>query len=364
MKLHHLRNVVVLLVVIVLFLLSVEIVIRLIYKDVDLVSGWTSHDEYIPHAELIYSGVKSRKYEAQTDEFIERGTTNTQGFRDKEITIKAPNTYRMLVIGDSFTFGHGISSNDNTYPKKLESYLKNIEGPTKTKFEVFNLGVKGYSPDQEYRLITTKLASYEPDLIIWTLSNPGDLFNLIQASGWPVPALYDIKNNTLIPKDARFNWLYAGKFLKLNTPPFIHNSFIFNLGFYFLSQTRFSNQKPYLSNKDLLDWAADKLLLEINNVEKILRKKSIPLVVVVLPYPEIFLNQTTPKEVAKKFSSLLTELKTNKIEIIDVFEEMSPNEKTKWKQYYFTIDNHPNDQGAAFFASIVGNRIFKFLQLH
>ena len=229
---------------------------------------------------------------------------------------------------------------------------------------MFNLGIKGYSPDQEYRLITTKLVPYEPDLIIWTLSNPGDLFNLLHASGWPIPALYDVKNKMLIPKDARFNWLYVGKFIKLYTPPFIHNSFTFNLSIYFLSQTPFFNQKPYLSKKDFLEWAVNKLTLEIYNGEKILRKKSIRLVVVVLPYPEVFLTQNAPREVVKKFNSLITDLKTNKIEIVDAFNEMSLSEKTDWKQYYHTKDYHPNDHGAEFFASLVGNRIFKLLQLH
>ena len=364
MKFHGLRNIVTLLVVMVLFVLSIEITLRMIYKEFDLVPGWTSHDEYIPHAELIYSGVKNRKYETKTDEFVERVTTNSLGFRDGEINKKASQTYRVLVVGDSFTFGHGISSNENTYPQKLEDYLKNALGKSKTKIEVFNLGVKGYSPDQEYRLITTKLVSYEPDLIIWTLSNPGDLFNLIHASGWPVPALYDIKKKILIPKDARFNWLYAGKFIKLHTPAFIHTSFTFNLSFYFLSQTLLCNQKPYLPKKDFLNWAGDKLTLEIYDAGKILGKKSIQLVVVVLPYPEVFLTENDPREVVKKFSAVLTELKSHKIEVIDAYEEMSSNEKTNWKQYYHTIDYHPNDKGAEFFASLVGNRIFKLLRLH
>src|SRR5580765_1287067 len=52
-------------------------------------------------------------------------STNRLGFRDlREYDLaKKPNTYRILVLGDSVTFGHG-SVYEHTYPFLLEERLK------------------------------------------------------------------------------------------------------------------------------------------------------------------------------------------------------------------------------------------------
>ena len=49
--------------------------------------------------------------------------TNTKGLRDREYNSKKPkNTFRILVLGDSFTFGSCVEENE-TYPKVLENFL-------------------------------------------------------------------------------------------------------------------------------------------------------------------------------------------------------------------------------------------------
>lgn len=51
---------------------------------------------------------------------------NSRGFRDYEYTIEKPqNTYRIIVLGDSFTFGLGVELNE-TYPKLLEESINNV----------------------------------------------------------------------------------------------------------------------------------------------------------------------------------------------------------------------------------------------
>lgn len=89
---------------------------------------------------------------------------NSQGMRDFEYsTNKSDDTFRIIILGDSFTFGEGVAQ-DSNYPtlleKKLNSYIY------KKKYEVLNFGVSGYNTIQEAELLKNKSLKYNPDLVI------------------------------------------------------------------------------------------------------------------------------------------------------------------------------------------------------
>ena len=54
-------------------------------------------------------------------------------------------------------FGAGISDNSKTVPNQLEAKMKGAD--------IINAGVKGYSPDQEYRFIIDHSQKFKPDII-------------------------------------------------------------------------------------------------------------------------------------------------------------------------------------------------------
>jgi len=88
--------------------------------------------------------------------------TNSWGFREREFTEKKKeDTFRILVFGDSFTFGVGIDDN-HRYTNSLEEMLK-IEN---IKSEVLSFGMGGYSTDQEHDLMKFVLESVECDLVV------------------------------------------------------------------------------------------------------------------------------------------------------------------------------------------------------
>ena len=76
---------------------------------------------------------------------------NNLGFRDpREYPLeKPPGTFRILVLGDSVTFGHG-SLYETTYPYLLEQRLK--QWRPSVNWQVWNLGVPGYNTRQELAL--------------------------------------------------------------------------------------------------------------------------------------------------------------------------------------------------------------------
>lgn len=90
---------------------------------------------------------------------------NSLGFRDwrEYATEKRPGTFRILVLGDSVTFGHG-TLDETTYPYLLEQRLK--QWRPDVGWEVWNLGVPGYNTAQELAYLQEVGPRYAPDLVI------------------------------------------------------------------------------------------------------------------------------------------------------------------------------------------------------
>jgi hypothetical protein len=90
---------------------------------------------------------------------------NNLGFRDPRDyeLAKRPGTFRILVLGDSVTFGHGAVF-ETTYPYLLERRLKSWN--PSIDWQVWNLGVPGYNTRQELRYLQEVGPSFQPDLVI------------------------------------------------------------------------------------------------------------------------------------------------------------------------------------------------------
>lgn len=90
---------------------------------------------------------------------------NALGFRDtRDYAIeKKSNTFRILVLGDSVTFGHGALS-DTTYPYLFEQRLK--QWRPDVDWQVWNLGVPGYNTSTELEQLKMVGPRYQPDLVV------------------------------------------------------------------------------------------------------------------------------------------------------------------------------------------------------
>lgn len=84
---------------------------------------------------------------------------------------KNPGTYRIIALGDSFTYGMYVDTKDN-WPEQLEDKL-NAELKCKniSKFEVINLGVGGYDIQYGIERYNARGQKYNPDLLIWFLKD-------------------------------------------------------------------------------------------------------------------------------------------------------------------------------------------------
>ncbi len=91
-----------------------------------------------------------------------RGTTEYEFAR-------TPGTHRIVVLGDSFSFGTEVSDNE-TFARYLEAELP--------KTQVLNLGVQGYGHDQMLLYLEQAGLQYHPDVVILGFVYPDVYRNL------------------------------------------------------------------------------------------------------------------------------------------------------------------------------------------
>ena len=95
---------------------------------------------------------------------------NARGTRGPEFqTEKPPNTIRILSLGDSRTFGWGLSD-EETYSRRLEQSLQAYVGGGK-KVEVINAGVNAWSYPQMLVYFRDFGLRYQPDFVILAEAN-------------------------------------------------------------------------------------------------------------------------------------------------------------------------------------------------
>lgn len=93
-----------------------------------------------------------------------RYVINSEGFRDRPRQVaKSPGRQRIVIVGDSLTFGWGVEG-EETFASRLEASL--VAAGSEGGIEVLNLGVGGYNPYTEAALLRDRGLAYEPDLVL------------------------------------------------------------------------------------------------------------------------------------------------------------------------------------------------------
>jgi len=86
---------------------------------------------------------------------------NEQGYRDLDFNIEKQKT-RIVILGDSFTYGSGVKNPNNLYPKLLEKRL-NGEG---YNVEILNFGKPSLGTKEELEVLKQDALNYNPDIVI------------------------------------------------------------------------------------------------------------------------------------------------------------------------------------------------------
>jgi len=148
------KNLILLLITFFIFLLIFEIILRLfsfpIYGFQKGAFTYNEHYGYGPTPN--YSGVQT----IYGNSFLM--DINEKGMRDTRNYDYLKNKKRILILGDSFSFGNGVNLKES-YPEKLrENFGEEVE--------ILNLGVPGFGINNEYVYYLEKGKKFNPDIIL------------------------------------------------------------------------------------------------------------------------------------------------------------------------------------------------------
>lgn len=116
--------------------------------------------KYIPHPYMLYAPNPSWR---SSDG---RARHNSLGFRGCEVAFeKAPDSVRIVCMGESSTYGSGIADDALTYPARLEVHLGNARPDL--KFEVVNAAVEGFTSAENVLRALFDVAPLKPDLVVY-----------------------------------------------------------------------------------------------------------------------------------------------------------------------------------------------------
>jgi len=267
---------------------------------------------------------------------------NSLGFRDVEHSInKDAGTIRILGLGDSFTFGWGVSVN-KTYLKQLEQDLRQA---TNRVAESINTGVPGWGLNQYYICLREFGLKFVPDIVIVG-------YYVDDLNGPPADKLGSVSNS---------RWEDEGQ-VKLRGGPF-QNVRLFNLFTYIADAIKYRNRSrriPYLNdlqarrakltdNADYLVADAgreptaqrSKLLKEhLSRINTLVNGNGASLIVVFIPdYSQLFHPEL--QHIKRIIGSISRDLGVSFLDMTTIYEATeasSPN-------YFWPLDGHTNDAG-------------------
>ncbi len=176
-------------------LVILEIFLRLFAPQNDAQQWFESHQRY---------GFTLKKNFQQRYNYWRAGVavdvqTNALGHRDKEYNLAQADVKRVVLIGDSFTFGEGLNA-ESTFDTKLEVQL----AKEKSKWFVLNTGVGGWGTLQATLYANDHFEAFRPDIVVLTFcgNDPGDdvsFLNKISDSDqgrFPIPGKIFIRNHS------------------------------------------------------------------------------------------------------------------------------------------------------------------------
>lgn len=84
-------------------------------------------------------------------------------------TKKTKDSFRIVTIGDSFTYGMFVNTQEN-YSEVLEALLNENPHQSYKTFEVINLGVPGFDVGFSAERFRLRGEKYRPDLVVWFMN--------------------------------------------------------------------------------------------------------------------------------------------------------------------------------------------------
>jgi len=271
---------------------------------------------------------------------------NSHGLRDVERPWEKPEEkYRILTLGDSFTYGDGVELKE-TYSKQLE-YLLDADG---IQVDAINAGVIGYNLFQCLTYLKTRGVKYHPDLVIYFFwvddiggSNTVEkILNIKEKLVEAEKMSYDQDGNSnfyIVNLVKNTNVLIERLLRPLTTAKWLKSIDERQNHLKVLHDSRLSNQEDLLIFKQHLN----ELKTFSNNIPA-------KLLVVLIP-DAVQLNNPPVQKVNETLRQYCSEIQIPLLDITEIFE----NHKDIASLYHFPLDAHTSAKGN----NIISNEVYK-----
>lgn len=287
---------------------------------------------------------------------------NSMGLRNREFDSSNRDKFRILVLGDSFTFGHGVEQ-EEAYPAIVETLLQQRYG--EGKIETINAGfASGYSPDTYYLYLKQTGLSLKPDLVLIGLFIGNDLDGYDQnewvrtdQQGLPVQI---VDNISLV--DQQGYYVFRKRSFAYSIP-ILRNSHLFHLtGAAFRSAQHFFSPQQFYPGIYRREYRSE-TIAKMEQTEKLLVALTATAIsagarvaVIMIPTREQVYPSRYPSYAdadLDKPQRLLAEFfRQQSIEYLDLLPAMQA--KGRQAEFYFGVDIHWNALGHSQAADQIG----------
>jgi lysophospholipase L1-like esterase len=293
---------------------------------------------------------------------------NSKGLRDQEYEYKKPDGIkRVVVLGDSFTWGYGV--------EEYERFTEVLEDTLLENWQVINLGNPAYGNDQELLIFENEGVKYNPDLVVVAFymndimdnlaigdhDMPRPLFvlnddNKLILTNVPLPRKGEdnddnVKENvTLFLSFRRFmsHHSHAYSFIsdRIVSSPDLLN-FFKKIG---IADKRTTSRGKYGFNH--YNWNLTKAILkEIDAVAKTNNAKT--MIVIIPTREQVYKNRDLEIN-----GALIDFGKESNIPVLDLLPEFREHAKNS-EQLYFKIDRHWNANGHKLAAELIYDKLIE-----
>jgi lysophospholipase L1-like esterase len=283
--------------------------------------------------------------------------TNSAGLRDhRDYGPKAADEYRILGLGDSFTWGYGVPY-DATFLRRLELRLN---GGTDGRIRVVKAGIPGFGTREEYLMLEHYGLAYQPDVVLLAFIGEDMMTNERPN------ALAQIRQKTSI-----FDVVHARSLEQLEWQ-LRDSSHLYNLLISFAGRgpalrwfVRHKAEDSFLLRDYPEHWQRLWETAEgyLDRIRTVLEARGTPLVVLVIPQRIQLLVDRLALEPdrfdARKPGELVAGWAArHDVPVLDLFPRF--RDAGARRELYFPIDGHLNADGAG----VVAGALFEFLAAH
>ena len=264
-----------------------------------------------------------KQYKQQ--EFTRYIHSNSIGFNDKEWSMPKRKK-RLFCLGDSFTEGIG-STGDSSYPKILQTIVPD-------SIEVCNAGISGFDPMYSYKILTTKLLPYQPDIVVVAV-NQTDIMDCITRGG------IERFSQGIADKNPWWDVLYGKSYI---VRYLIHNILKYNRLF-LLPQEQIAAENR----------ALDDIINVVDSFQTTCKSKQVELFILFHP------SRQEVKDNKIECQKILTYCNNKNIRVINVLNYFKENgvDSSNIDNLHWKIDGHYKNIGYKFMAEAVCEAVLK-----